>query len=128
MYTGIKLPNDPNGISDERLNYAPTIGLLAALNGRPMPDHKWAMNARRDLEYHVMVKAVYSIGFYGFVVGDQIYVIDRNGLADPLPARLPAIRKADWQIGHFERELPGGYLQTLESGRNLIRDPDLAQY
>jgi arabinofuranosyltransferase len=33
-----------------------------------------------------------------------------------------------WRIGHFERTLPEGYAETLESGENRIADPNLAEY
>jgi arabinofuranosyltransferase len=39
--------------------------------------------------------------------------VDRLGLSDPLLARLPAIPL--WRIGHFPREVPVGYLESLES-------------
>ena len=35
----------------------------------------------------------------------------------------------DWQLSdHFERDIPGGYLETLESGTNVIQDKELALY
>jgi arabinofuranosyltransferase len=35
---------------------------------------------------------------------------------------------ADWRIGHFRREVPPGYADTLRTGQNLIADPNLADY
>ena len=50
-------------------------------------------------------------------------MIDTRALADPLLARLPV--SAGWRIGHFTRELPLGYLESVKRGRNLIQDPAL---
>lgn len=33
-----------------------------------------------------------------------------------------------WRIGHFYRTLPDGYLDTVRSGKNLIKDPCLARF
>jgi arabinofuranosyltransferase len=46
-------------------------------------------------------------------------------LCDPLLARLPA--QPGWRIGHFERSLPDGYLETVQTGRDVISDPNVAR-
>jgi len=33
-----------------------------------------------------------------------------------------------WRVGHYERLVPAGYLESLESGENLLCDDGLAQY
>jgi len=33
-----------------------------------------------------------------------------------------------WRIGHFYRDLPTDYMETLESGENMIEDKCLAKY
>jgi hypothetical protein len=33
-----------------------------------------------------------------------------------------------WVIGHFQRDVPEGYVETVETGTNLLADPDLAAY
>jgi len=35
---------------------------------------------------------------------------------------------AEWRIGHFQRRIPQGYLETLKTGRNCLADPQLAAY
>ena len=47
-------------------------------------------------------------------------------MVQPFLARLPA--RPGWRIGHFERDFPAGYLETLKSGKNLIQNKDLALY
>lgn len=61
----------------------------------------------------------------GYKKGPNVYVIDNYALADPLLAHLPAV---EWEIGHFRREIPEGYVETLQSGENHIADPNLALY
>ena len=76
------------------------------------------------------------VGLTGFAAGPEVHLVDRHGLADPLLARLPAIalaRRPDrqgktWRPGHGLRPVPEGYLETLETGVNRIRDPRLARY
>jgi arabinofuranosyltransferase len=67
-----------------------------------------------------------TIGFFGFVAGPHVHIIDIWALSDPFLARLPAL--PGWRIGHFERHIPAGYIETLESGKNIIRDKRLALY
>jgi hypothetical protein len=48
-------------------------------------------------------------------------------LGDPLLARLPG-GTLESPMGHFPREVPKGYVDTIASGTNRIADPDLAAY
>jgi len=68
-----------------------------------------------------------AIGVFGYTRGPNVYVIDQQALADPLLARLPTNQKK-WRIGHIVRELPEGYLETLETGENRIVDQHLSAY
>jgi arabinofuranosyltransferase len=67
-----------------------------------------------------------GIGIYGFMAGPTVHVVDPIGLPDPLLARLPVL--PGWRIGLFGRAIPKGYLKTLESGKNVIQNRDLALY
>jgi arabinofuranosyltransferase len=66
-----------------------------------------------------------AVGFLGFEAGPHVHVEDIYALNDPLLARLPT---GEWVIGHFPRQMPPGYLQTVETGANVIQDPGLAAY
>ena len=68
------------------------------------------------------------LGVFGYVKGPDVYVIDSNGLADPLISRLPIQDPTHWRIGHFKHIVPEGYMETLPSGENKIADPNLARY
>ena len=69
-----------------------------------------------------------NVGFLGYYAGPAVHIIDRNGLTDPLLARLPVRDPADWRIGHFRRDVPAGYADTLRGGQNVIEDANLAAY
>jgi len=82
-----------------------------------------------------------AVGFLAFYVGPDCYVLDFHALADPLLARLPMttsdpvlaalvpkMANRRWRIGHFCRLIPLGYVETLGTGENRIRDPSLAAY
>jgi arabinofuranosyltransferase len=68
------------------------------------------------------------VGINGLRDGPDIHVIDKNGLIDPLMARLPLEDTQDWRIGHFHHIIPAGYEETLASGTNQIQDADIASY
>lgn len=111
-------------IADERAYYRPHTGLL---NPSRTP-HPWAA---QGLELRAQGPAVVehgNVGFLGYYAGPDVHIIDRNGLTDPLLARLPVRDPADWRIGHFRRNVPDGYVETLRSGQNQIHDPALAAY
>ena len=118
---------DAHGVVDERLIYAAHSSLAARHAGAPMPDHHWAelgRGLRAGGRSMVLVRA--NVGFLGYFAGPRVHLIDENALTDPLLARLP-IAPGDWRIGHFTRRLPDGYVETVESGRNQLRDPSLAR-
>jgi len=122
-------------IADERGYYYDTAGLLNAHVGYPMPHHRWAHDgqARRGGEFGTDV--LHTIGYFGYYAGPVSHVVDVHALGDPLLARLPVSQTfydqysgKNWRIGHFARDVPVGYLQTLESGENKIENSDLAEY
>jgi hypothetical protein len=71
-----------------------------------------------------------SIGFFGLWAGPHKHLIDRNALSDPLLARLPVSPRLyfEFYAGHYFRDIPDGYPQTIESGTNQIVDPMLHAY
>jgi arabinofuranosyltransferase len=75
-----------------------------------------------------VVIAFPNIGYYGFNVGPNVWVVDEFALADPLLARLPPVYDPYWRLSHFSRAIPTGYLETLQTGKNMLREPGLAEY
>lgn len=69
-----------------------------------------------------------SIGFLGYFGGPELKIIDSVGLSDPLIARLPAMDKKNWRIGHILRGVPDGYAQTLVNKEARIADPNINEY
>jgi arabinofuranosyltransferase len=114
-----------DGITDERRYY---YGLTGLLRKRPSPiPHVWGeegWTAAHIDEETVAVRG--TVGFFGFFAGPTLHIIDFYALADPLLSRLPAERP--WRIGHFARQVPDGYVESVEWGENSIEDPHLAEF
>ena len=121
---------DEHGIADERAFYLPTTGICLRLG----PDGGFKSNAiSAALAAKAAGPAVVRLtdrgcGMYGYFAGPSIHVVDEWALGDSLLARLPAARNLHWRIGHFTRAIPDGYLETLRSGSNRLRDAELARY
>jgi arabinofuranosyltransferase len=69
-----------------------------------------------------------NAGFARLAVSESTHIVDNLALTDPLLARLPTVYNANWRIGHLPRAIPDGYLETLETGVNVIKDKQLAEY
>jgi arabinofuranosyltransferase len=84
----------------------------------------WGINFRGTDKRVAVLGAIGIAGYYG---GPDLKIVDIFALADPLLARLP-VKNPYTRIGHFERDLPKGYVETIESGRNKIANPHLAEF
>jgi arabinofuranosyltransferase len=102
-----------HGIADEKGQYFGQLSLAAHLAGIP-PGPPPAPEP-------VTVEG--AIGVQGYLAGTEKILIDPNGLADPLLSRLPAARP--WRIGHFRRDLPAGYVESVAGAANRIADPEI---
>lgn len=116
------------GVADEKGWYYQSTGLLMARRGLELPRHPWAELGRTLREDSIKVYEFTSVGFMGYEAGPGVHLIDEYALCDPLLARLPLSDPGKWRIGHFERTVPRGYSQTLESGDNVIANRDLSEY
>jgi arabinofuranosyltransferase len=143
-------------MTDERLFYYPTTGLLAARGASLACQHAWVLEARdavtktgcslpplaiqnqNGCEGRLSAEPppapgppyraieALSIGYVGYCLGPEIHIIDLHALSDPLLSRLPAHPR--WAPGHLPRTVPGGYLATLESGEPRLSNPVVAEY
>jgi len=113
------------GISDEMFWHYPYTNLQYLLHET---SHPWESTGKMLSENGTLVSVEGGIGMLGFTAGPKVHIIDYLALADPLLAHLPIANPRKWRIGHFERALPEGYRETIESGENRIRDPALAEY
>ena len=126
-------------IMDERRFYQTGTGLFR--NNRintsvemdediwPFTGHSWI--AQERLEGRVKEKWVFimqGIGLFGYYGGPDIKVIDDVGLADPLIARLPAIKNPDWRVGHLVRAIPEGYKESITDSNNKIANSQIEEY
>jgi len=118
---------DENGISDDKLVYFKRSSLM--INGfrdakglSRFAGSNWIFKGTKK------VSVEGAIGLFGYQQGPNVFVVDPLALNDPLLARLPLKEKTDWRIGHFEREIPPGYIDSLKKGETVILDPDLAAY
>jgi arabinofuranosyltransferase len=112
-------------VSNEKDIYYPLTGLWLATKGIDVPAiHFWANEGQlaSQSEEKVFIKG--AVGFFGFYAGPDVHVIDLFGLSDPFLARLPPSRV--WRVGHLERTLPQGYLESIQQNKNLLVDKKLA--
>jgi arabinofuranosyltransferase len=95
-----------------------------------LPFHRWAEEGKRLRSNPPESGAIicYAIGMTGFFAGPHVKIIDCLAQSDPLLARLPVEDKIGWQIGHFKRAVPLGYLETVANGVNKIGDKNIAAY
>ena len=119
-----------NGVKDERGHYHQITNVLFYAPFRTLPDHVWFREGISFRNSPEKVSVQGSIGFFGYNAGPAKYVIDRNALSDPLLARLPVSESLyfEFYAGHFFRELPNGYFESRQQGRNLIVDPLIHEY
>jgi arabinofuranosyltransferase len=118
--------NDPEsrGIADERGVYYKTCGLLNVFKtgepNIPLIDQGKAIRKYKK-QYYICT----CLGYTGYYAGHQTYLIDKMALADPLLSRINHPPDKSWRIGHFSRELPKGYIESIKNDTNAISDADL---
>jgi arabinofuranosyltransferase len=111
-----------NGIADERGFYFQKQGLITETDRIfDLPDWKSKSEAYVDV-------GCGSLGFTGLKRGPNTFLVDICGLADPLLARLPAKYSERWRIGHFYRQVPTNYIETLQVSQNGLGDSKLKPY
>ena len=119
-----------NGIKDERGHYHRLTNVFFYSPFRTLPDHTWMREGLSFRNGPEKVTVQGSIGFYGLMAGPNKVLVDRNALSDPLLARLPVSPRLyfEFYVGHYFRDIPPGYLESLTSGTNQIADPELHEY
>lgn len=119
-----------NGIADERQFYIIREGgLLQLFRAKEITNHGalyqgWKIQQKKEEQ----VEIAECIGRKGYYAGPCAHIIDIYALADPLLARLPSKYNFNWRPGHFGRTIPAGYIETVQTGINLIKDQHLAEY
>ena len=101
----------------------PFTGWLAETRRVDFSNMPWgAQGLQARGEKHEMV-AKCAVGLYGFNAGPNVRIIDPLAITDGFLSRLPS--KKPSYPGHFERAFPDGYVDSLTSGANQLRDPSL---
>lgn len=94
-----------------------------------MPAHGWAREGLRIRARGPAVTAFGAIGMRGYYAGPTRHIIDHYALGDPLMARMSFEWVARrWRVGHFKRELPIGYFESIAQRRNRILNRSLADF
>lgn len=119
----INEPIGPNGIADERAFYYDGTGLLNHMRNFRLPYHQWK-DEGNSISGEAATVFRRTIGFYGYYAGPTVHIIDRLALTDPLLSRLPS--KEEWRVGHYEREIPEGYYDSVLADQNLIENEETA--
>ena len=140
-------------VSDERAYWYPCSGLLKYLSlpekisylprpdnphyyscsGPPQPEAPiWPNAFLARLGYEIRqhgasVGVYHTIGMLGYFGGPNFHLVDEMALGDALIARLQP-PPGRYRPGHYLRTIPKGYLETVQTGKNLIEDPNLAAY
>ncbi|RLE26077.1 MAG: hypothetical protein DRJ65_06310 [Acidobacteria bacterium] len=135
VLTGLDHGLDPSttamwhGITDERSRFYPVSSMVHSIrSGAYVPQHEWVssgLELRSLAQGHVV--ELQNVGFSGYFAGPGVHIIDSFALTDPFLARLPVSDQSSWRIGHFSRDLPPGYHESLEVEENRIINPELAR-
>lgn len=122
LHAGPVPPFQRHWVNDEQSFYFQETSLIK-YRGTP-PNHPWF---ERGLEWRRIggVHVFKNIGFAGYAAGPNVHIIDPYALSDPFLARLPASRNPDWHVGHFHREVPQGYVRSVEQGKCMMKQPEL---
>lgn len=128
VFIGSTIPPKPteNGIANEKLYYFYVNGWINYFRDPGL--HFLAAEGLQANRDGISPVEMNTIGMYGYYAGPHIYILDSYALSDPLRAHLPVAGQS--RIGHYQRIVPAGYWETIQSGfsRNLIEDPSLSVY
>jgi len=117
----------PRYIADERGYYYQWTGFWPVIANGGEPRGPWVDAGRKAQRERLPVIVAESVGLLGYYAGPRVHIVDRLALCDPLLARMQVPDKDHWRVGHYARRMPEGYLETLESGTNVIENPKLRE-
>jgi arabinofuranosyltransferase len=120
----VKMPMD-HGITDERAYYFQSTGLIAIEGWEPeseLVDRGKGLK-KSGAKFYITG----NMGLIGYYAGPKLHLIDRYALTDPFLAQLPNSYQPNWRPGHNQRLIPPGYIKSLTSESNKLRDKKLQQ-
>ena len=116
------------GIADERGFYFESSSLVAYFQRRNIPWFPLHQGCQAGYEFARVAQPIMAtkhIGFFGYWTGVNKPIVDTLALADPLLARRPVTDKEPWRPGHFVRDIPAGYIESILTGENRITDDNV---
>ena len=119
-----------NGVKDERGAHQKSVNPLTYEVFRVMPDNPLAREGRSMAASPEKAFVHPWIGLIGYYAGPSKYIIDPNGLSDPLLARLPVGQQFyfEFWVSHWTRSLPEGYVESRRTGSNLLTDGRIHEF
>lgn len=118
------IPNVEAEVVDCRLSFHPFTGFTTGM----LPAY---IEYGKKLRTTRGVTVQPGIGIAGYYAGPTTKILDAFTLADPLRARMPIPdpkNEAYLKMGHFMRPIPDGYVDSMETGENVILDPSVHAY
>ena len=115
-----------NNITDERGWYTNLAGYGiadGAMSTGFYPIPEWRLRGTYPQEVFIVCG---GLGGGSLSAGPNVHFIDPCGLTDPLLARLKSIRDPNWRTGHFVRDIPKGYVESLNDENLEIASPYIA--
>ena len=114
---------DGKGVADERGYYYEFLGVRPTLFHGNWFGHRFFQDGvvLRGYSGKYLVKC--NVGMAPYAAGADYVFIDPLALTDGFIARLPAASGS--RVGHYERSIPVGYLESRISYKNLLQEPAL---
>lgn len=118
-----------HGICNERAWYYNVLGFRNFIYSNNI--YEKLINAYNNWTYEeepLKLTIAKALGMYSIMRGPQFHILDVYALVDPLLSKLPIVDIKNFRIGHFERLIPYGYINSLVSSKNLIVDSHIHAY
>jgi arabinofuranosyltransferase len=116
------------GVVDERACYESDTSLLRNLRRSVYRRHGYYTRGLDLAAGTDSVVAESVVGMTSFAAGPAVTFLDLFGIDDAFLARIPYRPEPDWRIGHFVRQVPAGYVESVRTGQNQIEDRCLHDY
>lgn len=116
---------EKSGVADERGFYYPFLGVRPTLFYGNWFGHEFFRDGMVLRGYAGKYLVRCNVGMAPYAAGADYVFIDPLALTDGFIARLPAASGS--RVGHYERSIPAGYLESRISYNNLLQEPALRQ-
>lgn len=92
-------------------------------------EHKFAKNGKKMAqEDPPPIVPMSYVGMSGFYAGPNAIIVDELALGDAFLARLPARTINGFYVGHYNRNMPKGYMDAVREDKFDEMNPGLAEY